>query len=292
MASSYPFLFALLIFAAFFVVSVKNGVLNLLASGIAVAFAMAAFFCGVQFLPGLAEQFMDVELEWKKTAMISGGAAIFVFLITRIVGGFVLKGILGPDAFMNSLVDGGAGGIVSLFPSFVIVIFLFCCFRIAGTLHELNYTASLARDEVATMTDQIPPYPWTSSWRDSIEDVPLMAPGLDLIDPFSNRANRNAAAFAIMNQSSLVRSYLHTQPDTGELAASSEVLKINQAAGVAEALEKQDRVKLVLNPAVLELADDPSLHPLLRRLRLQSILKGYVKSLKISDPSRIENLAR
>ena len=119
--------------------SVKRGVLSLLASGIAVAFAMATFFAGVRFLPDLAFRFAEIEMEWKKAVIISGGAALFVFLIVRIIGGFILKSILGPEGFMHSLVDGAPGGILSLFPSFVIVLFLFTCIRISGTLHELNY---------------------------------------------------------------------------------------------------------------------------------------------------------
>ena len=280
MTDSFSFFFAFLIFIGFFFLSVKKGVLSILSSGLAAASAMAVFFVGVKFVPDLAFQFAEIEIEWKKAVYISGGAALFVFLVVRILGGFALKSMLGPEGFLHSFVDGTSGGILSLFPSFVIVILLFTCIRISGTLHELNYAASLSRDKVDQMAEQIPSYPWTSVWRDSVEDIPFMGPILDSFDPFSNRVNRNAGAFAIMNQSSLIRSHLLSQPDSAKLAASEKIIKVNQDPGVHEALKDHDRIKLVFTPAIREIAKDPELRPLLERVQLQPILKGYVKKLK------------
>lgn len=285
MTASFPFFFAFLIFVGFFALSAKRGVLSLLASGISLASALVVFLLGMKLLPDLALQYGEIELEWKKTAMISGAAAAIVFLLVRIIGGWILKSILGPEGFMHSLVDGVAGGFISLFPSLIVVLFLFTCIRISGTLHELNYAASLSRDKVATMADQIPAYPWTAKWRDGVENIPFMPMVLDSVDPFSNRANRNAAAFAIMNQSSLVRSHLLGLPDTAKLAADERIITINQNTGVNKALQAQERVGLVFEPHIRELAAAPELARLFQRVHLRSVLESYVKTLKGSESS-------
>jgi hypothetical protein len=83
-----------------------------------------------------------------------------------------------------------------------------------------------------------------------------------------------------MNQSSLIRSHLLSQPDSAKLAASEKIIKVNQDPGVHEALKDHDRIKLVFTTAIREIAKDPELRPLLERVQLQPVLKGYVKKLK------------
>jgi hypothetical protein len=107
-----------------------------------------------------------------------------------------------------------------------------------------------------------------------------MAPALDLIDPFSNRANRNSAAFSIMNQSSLIRAHLLSQPDSAKIASNEKIIAMNREESLLKALQSHDRVALVMNPEVKEIASDPVLNPLLKSLELRPVLVSYVKQLK------------
>lgn len=279
MSTSLPFFFAFVIFAGFFFWARTRGVVSLLSSGVSLAIALVVFLLGMKYAPGLAANFAEMNLEWKTTAGIAGGAAAFVFLVVRLLGGWMIKAAMGPDGPFHFCADGFCGGLVSLIPSTIIIFFVFTCIRISGTLHELNYTASLSRDAVAERGQKIPPYPWTAEYRNSVEDIPFVAVGLDWIDPFSNRRNRNAAAFATMNQSSLIRSYLLSQPETAELAAAQPIIDLNRDPDVFRTIENHDRVALVLNAKVRETAAMSGLSSKLRDLRLQPILVGYARSL-------------
>lgn len=280
MTDSFPFFFGFVIVAGFFFLAVSRGVVSLLSSGVSFALALGVLVVFVQLLPGLVSKFAGIDLQWKALLGVSAGAALVVFVFTRIIAGFFFKAILGPEGFLHAMSDGVAGGILSLIPSLVMVVFLFTCIRISGTVHELNYAASLSRDGVEELADQIPPYPWTGKWRDGVESIPFMAPALDLIDPFSNRANRNSAAFSIMNQSSLIRAHLLSQPDSAKIASNEKIIAMNREGSLLKALQSHDRVALVMNPEVKEIASDPVLNPLLKSLELRPVLVSYVKQLK------------
>jgi hypothetical protein len=269
MTDSFPFFFGFVIVAGFFFLAVSRGVVSLLSSGVSFALALGVLVVFVQLLPGLVSKFAGIDLQWKALLGVSAGAALVVFVFTRIIAGFFFKAILGPEGFLHAMSDGVAGGILSLIPSLVMVVFLFTCIRISGTVHELNYAASLSRDGVEELADQIPPYPWTGKWRDGVESIPFMAPALDLIDPFSNRANRNSAAFSIMNQ-----------PDSAKIASNEKIIAMNREESLLKALQSHDRVALVMNPEVKEIASDPVLNPLLKSLELRPVLVSYVKQLK------------
>ena len=114
-----------------------------------------------------------------------------------------------------------------------------------------------------------------------------MAFVLDSFDPFSNRANRNAGAFAIMNQSSLIRSHLLSQPDSAKLAASEAIIKINQDPKVHNTLKEHDRIKLVFAPKIRELANDPEITTASEKGPTSAHLEGIRKDVEIFQLKRV-----
>lgn len=199
---------AVLFVVVAFIVAMKKGVVKLLASGMAAALGLLVLYGGIYLLPNLAKTYVDIDLTWQVIAGVAAGLAFLVYGVSGIILRILVKRAFNPDTWLHPLVEGIPGGMVSLFPSAVVVFFLFNCIRVAGTLQELNYVDSLARDGVKDMGGLIPGYPVSSSWRNGVESVPLVAPALDLIDPFSNRANRNAAALVIVSKSEYMKAYL------------------------------------------------------------------------------------
>ena len=280
---------AVLFVVVAFIVAMKKGVVKLLASGMAAALGLLVLYGGIYLLPNLAKTYVDIDLTWQVIAGVAAGLAFLVYGVSGIILRILVKRAFNPDTWLHPLVEGIPGGMVSLFPSAVVVFFLFNCIRVAGTLQELNYVDSLARDGVKDMGGLIPGYPVSSSWRNGVESVPLVAPALDLIDPFSNRANRNAAALVIVSKSEYMKAYLSTLPESAELVEMSGWRDLLSEPAVTLALDKLDRVALVLAPPIRAAARESGSREL-KNLMLQPLLKGFVESIPVRppDPVRVE----
>ncbi len=261
-----------------FLSSMKHGVVKMLASGTAAALALVVFYAGLNLLPPLAKTLLDIDLTWKISAGLSAGLAFPVYVISLIILGFVFKSLFNPDSWFHEYVDGVPGGILSLFPSAVVLFFLFNCIRVAGTVHELNYIHSLSRDGISEMGGHIPPYPLSSAWRNGIESLPFVAPALDLIDPFSHRGNRNAAALTLASSSNFLKPYLLTRPETAALVGMPVWEQLSTRPGVAKAMQELDRLALVIDPALKAAAADPMISGDLSRLVLRPAVDAFVAS--------------
>lgn len=280
MIDSFPIAAAVFIFVVFFILAMNWGVVNLLSSGLAALAGYFAFVITFHILPPMAESLMDKALTMGAVLGIAAGVGAFVFLVVRLVGGWLVKKAMSRGGWFHYFAEGVPGGICSFVPSFAIVLFLFTCIRVSGTQLELNYTDSISQDGLVPMADRIPPYPIASRWRNSVELVPGVAALMDFYDPFSNRANRNAAAFAIMGTSSRIRSYLLTQPQTADLAAHDVLVSLYRVEEVRLALESRDRVELVMAPSVQRAAQNKDLHDGLVGVELDKVFTGYIESLK------------
>lgn len=263
-----------------FLTAMKHGVVKILASGFAAAFALVVFYAGLNLLPDLAKTLLDIELTWKVSAGVPAGPAFLVYVISRVIFSLVFKSVFNPDGWFHWAVDGIPGGILSLFPSAVVLFFLFNCIRVAGTVQELNYIDSLSRDGISEMGGRIPPYPLSSTWRNGIESVPFVAPALDLIDPFSHRGNRNAAALVLVSTSNFLKPYLLTRPETAVLVEMPLWEQLSTQPGVAKAVQKLDRLALVIEPAVQSAAADPVISGELHRLVLRPAVDAFVSSIE------------
>jgi len=201
----------------------------------------------------------------------------------------VFKWVFNRDGPFSEFVDGVPGGIISLFPSVVVVFFIFCCVRIAGTIQELNYTASLSRAGIIQKGGNIPDYPFSAGWRNGIESVPLVAPVLDSIDPFSNRRNRNTAAMVIAKDSTDLRIFAEKQKETADLIGNLKIDGLSEIQEVYAALTKQDWMGLVLNTELRAAASSPELRDDLTRMNLRRVLEDFVKSLE-PEPDTIPKI--
>lgn len=268
-----------------FVSAAKHGVVKMLASGCAAAIALAVFFFAFNYLREVPSDSFGLDLSLTMIICAFVGISVVVYLISLIIFIFLFKALLGPDSPLHPLVDGIPGGILSLFPSAVVAVFIFTCVRVAGTVQELNYTASLSQENIESLTRRIPPYPFTSNWRNGIEDIPLLAPLLDLVDPFGNRVNRNASALVMMQGSGRLRSYLLSQPETEKLAQMQEFIALRREIDIRKALDKQSRLGLVLDPTLQATAAENEHIEELRELDLKRILVGFGRTLQPDEPN-------
>jgi len=273
-------LIGLLFVVIVFLSAMKHGVVKILASGVVAALGLVVFYAGINFLPDLAKTLLDVDLTWKISAGISAGLAFLMYVISRVLLGFVFKAVFNPDGWFHWCVDGIPGGVLSFFSSAVVLFFLFSCVRVAGTVQELNYIDSLSRDGISEMGGRIPPYPISATWRNGIETVPFLAPALDLIDPFSHRGKRNAAALTLASTSNFLKPYLLTRPETAVLVEMPVWEQLTTQTSVAVAIEKLDRLALVVDPAVRAAAADPVIARDLRQLVLRPAVDAFVASVE------------
>lgn len=276
----FPLLIALLFVVIAFVSAMNNGVVKLLSSGAAAAAALAVFFVLVHLLPSMADQFVDIQLTWKPLIGVASVSALVVYVIARLIAGAVFKWVFNSDGFLSDFAEGIPGGVISFLPSLVVVFFIFCCVRIAGTVQELNYTASLSQTGIIERGGRIPDYPFSAGWRNGIESVPLVAPILDLVDPFSNRSNRNTAALVTIKGSTAFRLFAEKQKETADLIANPGIEALHSNPEVFAAVTQQDRMGLVLNPDIKEFASTPGLTDDLAKMDLREVLGDFVKSLE------------
>ena len=276
----FPLLIALLFVVVAFVSAVNNGVVKLLASGAAAAAALGVFFVLVHLLPSLADRLLDIGLTWKPVIGSASLAFVVVYVMARLVFGAVFKWLFNPDGFLNEFADGIPGGVLSILPSLVVVFFIFCCVRIAGTVQELNYTASLSQAGIEEQDAKVPAYPFSAAWRNGVESVPFLAPVLDSVDPFSHRGHRNAAALVMVQGSAAFSRFAENQKETADLIVEPELEALRNDAEVSDALAKQDRIGLVLNPDMRAFASTPGVRNQLAAMNLRRVLEDFVRSLE------------
>lgn len=274
-----PVLLAGFFLVVCFLFAMHKGVAGLLASGLAAAAGMVVLLGGIEWLPRLARTTLDVGLGWKISAGVSGTLAVAMFVVVRIALAFLFKRLFNPDRFLHRLVDGIPGGILSIGPSLVAIFCFFTFLRAAGTVQELNYVDSLAREGIMKMGGRIPPYPVSAAWRNAVESIPFLAPLLDLTDPVSRRSARHAAALVNAQEGADLISFLRSHLASMKLAASPKWEGLLADPEVAASLARFDRIGLVLAPAVQQAGSDPSLHSDLNRLDLRAALEAFVASI-------------
>ena len=282
MLSDFTAVFVVIVFAIVsFVTAYKNGVLKLLASGCAAALALVAFFIGLHSAPELTGKEMSATTIFG----VSAGAAVLIYFIVLLVLSLILKPMFGPDSSLHWMVDGIPGGLVSLLPSAVVAVFLFTCVRIAGTVQELNHTATLSQPNIEDITRRIPKYPFSANWRNGVEDLPMVASVLDSLDPFSNRLNRNTAALTMMHGSVRFVRYLEDQPETANLVNEEGFKTFRNYKNIRKALDRNDRIGLVMDPDLRDVAQKTEHAAQLRKLDLKPILKGFGRTIQPDEPN-------
>jgi hypothetical protein len=286
MSEYFPLLAAILFVIVSFIVAMQKGVVSLLASGLALASALAVLSGVVGSLPGLSATHLDLDPGWKPTFALAGGAALAVFIAVRVFGGIVLKKVFNSDSPLHRWVDGVPGGILSIGPSLVTLVVFFTCVRAAGTVQELNYLDSLAQPGIDRAGGRIPSPPPSIAWRNGLETLPFVADLLDRLDPFSRRAARHTAAMLIISGSVELRAHLLNRPATGTLLESTRWPDLAADPAVTAARSSRDRIALVTAPAVQAAAAEADLRGPLEALVLLPELKSFAASLvPVAEPA-------
>ncbi len=285
MSEFFPIAIAVLFLLVNAILAAKRGVVTILAAGLSMLGYLVVFLLVFTFLPQLADTYFDLSLSWKGVTITALLLAGVVFVWLRLVMGSLLRRLLGPDSKLHVFADGVPAAILSLLPGAIVVVFLFSCFRIAGTIQELNYVTALGREGIEEMGGKIPSYPRAGLWRESIENLPLVADALDRIDPFSRRAVRNAAAVVILDQAYATRSFLAAQPETEALTGDEKLGALDEDEGVKTALKNREIPALIFHLKLREKAVDSQLSPALKALHLRPVLERFIALLKPSANS-------
>ena len=285
MDSFFPILLAILIIGITFISAMKKGVISILSGGIAAFFSLIVLFGTFNFLPQLSEAIIGISLTWKLTLIASIIFAIPAYAISRLLAGWITKAFFDPDGWFNDYSDGFFGGIFSLFPSLVVVSFSFVCIRVTGTVHELNYIASLSQPGIENTSMEFPDWPIFTHWRDTLEKAPMLSSAFDLVEPFSRRQNRNLAALAIMKRSEHLNSFLKLQPGAGPLINLPEVVALDEDKTISKALDQHRQFDLVLASAMQKTADGYVVKSDLKDLKIRKLAEAIIKSLPKPDQS-------
>lgn len=288
MTDFFPLLLALFIIVVTFLTAMNHGIVKLLASGLSALVLLLVLGGGIAFLPEIAKRSLDIDLTWKATFGLSCIIAILAFTISRILFGWVFRKLFGTEGSLHHLSDGVVGGVISLIPSLIIVLFLFLCTRIGGTVLELNHIATLSQNEVTNTITSLPGYPVAAKWRNSIDRLPVVPGVLDAIDPISNRGNRNMAAFVMVGQSKALRKYLSEQSETADLVESQMLAKLGEAESVQKALKSQERVALITLSEIRAAAENAIEQKTLREFEWQPFLEGFVVSIEENAPASLK----
>ena len=279
MSAIFPFLLAILIFGIVFIYAAKKVVASILSGGIATFLSLIVLFAIINFLPLIAESTIGISLTWKLTVIIAATFAFFAYLISRLIAGSIVKAFFDPDGWFNGMANGFFGGVISLFPSLVVVLFLFVCVRVAGTYEELNYVRSLSHPGIEQSKMEFPDWPLSTHWRDNLERIPLFSSIFDSIEPFSRRKNRNLAALVTMKRSGYINSFLSNQTGVGPLINLLEVDRLCGEKSVSKALARGDSLGLVFAPVLQNAASSSDLKSDLQKLEIRKLVSDIIASL-------------
>ena len=279
MTDYLPILLVALFAVTSFIFATTRGVVPILTSGLGLlATLVIGVFC-LNLLITIKGNSEVIGISWPMTLTFFSVGLIPVLLFARFIAKLLILRLLRDNDNKRRWLGGFMGGCLSQFSVVIGAIFLFSGFRIAATVEELNYTASLAREQVVEMGGNIPAYPRSVGWRDKIESIPFVAGLLDRIDPFSNREYRNAAALVMVAPAPSLRSYFIQDRNIIALARAGRFWDISQDPSVAEMLRTQDRLGLVLHRKVRQSVLKGGVGEQLRELQLRGYLEGFVDSL-------------
>lgn len=176
--------------------------------------------------PQLLEKYADVHLNQGATFVASLIMAVLTFALVRKVARTVFDRIFGPDTFLGGWMYGGTGSILSMLPSFALILAFALGIRIAGSMVELGQIERLTATPEKWTPENLPEENLLARWRDAIEGLPRGAAVLDLVDPLSTVPRRNLVAVLLASFNPVVRDRLLTWPNTRTIANHPRVLEL------------------------------------------------------------------
>ena len=289
---AFPFILFTSVALLFFIYAMKWGMVRLIAGALGLAVGMAAFFFSINFVPGFVQEQFKIPVAWQGNLAAAGIVAVICYLISWAIFGFILKFLFNPDSFLHPLVDGIPGGVLSLAASVIFTFFIFSAVRIVGTLHELNYLASVTQPEISDADlDRLPPPSRFIEWRNGIEKVPGLADWMDKCDPFSRRENRNMGAASLFAVREPGRTFASQSSDLGPIIENNEFDALIQSSDMASIMRINDRVGLVLGDESMSIASGQILRPRLRALDVGDQISQFFEFIKTHKAPQYPNPA-
>jgi len=276
-----PLIAVFLITLLNFIYAMKQGIVRILASSVAVAIGVGVFFAVINYGPSVLDEFVGLELSWEFLFSAAGIFGVIAYFISWAIGGFVFKFLFNPDSFLHPLVDGIPGGIISLIPSLVMAFVILTGTRITGTVYELSYAASIAQPAIAEADlDKLPSPSKFTVWRNTVEKIPFIVDLLDKVDPFSRRENRNFGLVSLFSANQPAREFSEGSSQMATILSNPRVLQLINSEGMSTQMVLKDKVGLVLGKDALEIASLPELKPRLKALKLDRHVEEFVQFLK------------
>ncbi len=274
--NAFPLIIALLIVVINFIVAFKWGAMKIIAGGMAAAAALITLFGTASLVPYVAGDMLGVHLDWKIVLGAAVVLAFLVYVICRLIFGGILKVFFRHGGFLHDCSDGVIGGILSFFSSAVVIFFIFVCIRIAGTVQELNYLASISQPGIERATNKFPEWPRSSVWRSQLESIPFASEVFDRVEIFSRKENRNMAALLLLKKSAFINTFLKEREDTKDLVEEPRIEELSKNLDVLALIKEGDRVSLVLNPELRALAADGKLKSQLQEMDVEKTVTDLI----------------
>lgn len=246
--------------------------------------------------PELLAKYADVRLVQGAAFVASLIMAVVTFALVRKLARTVLDRLFGPETVLGGWMYGGTGSILSLLPSFALIVLVALGIRFTGTLLELRQIDGLTASREQWTKENLPEENLLARWRDAIEGLPKGADVLDLVDPVSTVQRRNLAAVLLASFNPYVRSKLWDWPEIREIATHPQVrqmvendLEMNELIAGQSAYWKYCR--LLNHPTVTQALGDERLRKALTGVdavsELRAILTGQAPKRKLRWLERI-----
>ncbi len=228
---------------------------------------------------GILEHYTDITADGNKRMIASGGLAVVIFSLVRLLTKAVFNKVFSRESFLGSWMYGGGGAVLSLIPTGVILIVIALLIRMTGTMWELNEIDKISA-RGGQWTDRT--YPSTIAivrWRNSVEGLPQGQRILDMFDPFGTVARRNLAELLLACYSTALFEDLKAHPPTAEVANHPVV---------ADLLQDEEISEIVSGTREHDKYFDLLLHPRLKRdLREYPDLSKELQELDMADEIRV-----
>ncbi len=279
-----PIVIIVAVFALYFLYAMRWGIVNLLSSAIALAAGLGVFFTGLNMGPPFMDESFGILPPWQFLVVGAGVLAAVIYLIVWLISRGILKFLFNPDSFLHFLVDGVPGGILSIGATVVTVFFIFTGIRIAGTIYELDYAATIAQPEIVNMDySKLPEPAVATQWRDQIEQLPYLAEWLDFCDPFSRRQNRNLGIVSLFAATQISMDFSEDSEQMAAILSNRKVDEWITSEEMAGYLNLKDKISMVMSLEAIRIANHSELKNRLIKFNLQRHIREFVQFLQTNQ---------
>ncbi len=258
-----------------FIQAWRFGVLLQIAWSIGLALGLWVFYTVCRGLPEVMEALnLSFVLNWAWMLGIACGAAVLVTYLFRLGCYWIQRRLYGYDMGGTMMNGGPCGALISIFPTLLVFACLLFMLRMAGTLTELKWYSQEAVRVQNAEESRAEPFPYLARMRDEVESNQSWVRFADSIDPFGNRANRNAAGLLLLLRSTRLERYLLSEDKIAAIDRVADLDRIANRPTIRQSLAGGYLMNVAFRPEVWDEAQDASVRHLFRDLRLRMHLEA------------------